>query len=211
MVIQICVPLVGKEPNQHVIHLASQVSRTTTVREVPTKSKLGPCTRDEVLAPSDHPARPSSWLSNGVRPTRSAHERLCRPMEECAQGVALTLDACMAWRMSRPAVVLQRLTGDEDNTESLLVLRRLHMARWSTPAHTRQRGRRREVAHRGLWSGSVATIDGEGRQLLPGVLHVEEGIRKPTWHEKGGERRLAQWLTERGSQQRCDAGAVALR
>jgi hypothetical protein len=31
--------------------LASWISRTTTVCEVPTKSKLGPYSRDEVLAP----------------------------------------------------------------------------------------------------------------------------------------------------------------
>jgi hypothetical protein len=41
------------------------VSRTTIVREVPTKSKLGPCSQDEVLAPSDarpghHPGLPHS-------------------------------------------------------------------------------------------------------------------------------------------------------
>jgi hypothetical protein len=56
MAIQICVYPAGEEPDQHVICLVSRVSRTTTVREVPTKSKLSPCSRDEVLAPSDRPA-----------------------------------------------------------------------------------------------------------------------------------------------------------
>jgi hypothetical protein len=50
-----------EEPNQHGVRLASQVSRTTNVCEVPTKSKLGPCSQDEVLVRSDCPARPSSW------------------------------------------------------------------------------------------------------------------------------------------------------
>jgi hypothetical protein len=36
--------------------MAPGVSRMTTVSEVPTKSKSGPCSQDEVLAPSD--ARP---------------------------------------------------------------------------------------------------------------------------------------------------------
>jgi hypothetical protein len=44
----------GEEPGQHVIRVTPGVSRTTTVREVPTKSKSGLCSRDEVLTPSDH-------------------------------------------------------------------------------------------------------------------------------------------------------------
>jgi hypothetical protein len=48
----------GKEPDQHIIRMAPGVSCTTTVREVPTKSKSGLCSRDEVLAPSN--ARPDS-------------------------------------------------------------------------------------------------------------------------------------------------------
>jgi hypothetical protein len=59
-VIQIGVHPAGEDPNQHVIHVTPRVSRTTTVREVPTKSKSGLCSRDEVLAPSDRLARPSS-------------------------------------------------------------------------------------------------------------------------------------------------------
>jgi hypothetical protein len=39
------------------------VSRTITVREVPTKSKSGLCSRDEALAPNDHPAWLSSWAA----------------------------------------------------------------------------------------------------------------------------------------------------
>jgi hypothetical protein len=52
---------VGEEPNQHVIRMAPGVSCMTTARELPTKSKSGLCSRDDVLAPTDHPARPSSW------------------------------------------------------------------------------------------------------------------------------------------------------
>jgi hypothetical protein len=62
--IRIGVHPAGEEPNQYVIRLASRFSRTTTVREVPTKSKLGPCSRDEVLAPSHRPARPSFWVAS---------------------------------------------------------------------------------------------------------------------------------------------------
>jgi hypothetical protein len=53
--IQIGVHLVGEEPDQHIVHVAPRVSRITTIREVPTKSKSGLCSRDEVLAPSDRP------------------------------------------------------------------------------------------------------------------------------------------------------------
>jgi hypothetical protein len=59
--IQIGVHPIGEEPDQHVICVDSQVSRMTTVHEVPTKSNLGHCSQDEVLAPSDRPAQPSSW------------------------------------------------------------------------------------------------------------------------------------------------------
>jgi hypothetical protein len=53
---------------QHVVRATLEVTRTTTISEVPTKSKLGPDSRDEVLAPSDarpgrHPGLPHS-LSN---------------------------------------------------------------------------------------------------------------------------------------------------
>jgi hypothetical protein len=58
--IQIGVHPTREEPDQHVVRLASWVSCTKTVREVCTKSKLGPCSRDEVLAPNDRPAWPSS-------------------------------------------------------------------------------------------------------------------------------------------------------
>jgi hypothetical protein len=64
MVIQIIVHPIGEEPDQQVIRLASRVSHTATVYEVPTKSKLGPCFQDQVLTPSDCPARPSSWAAS---------------------------------------------------------------------------------------------------------------------------------------------------
>jgi hypothetical protein len=54
----------GEEPDQQVVCMAPLVSRTTTIREVPTKSKLVPCSLDEVLAPSDCLARPSSWATS---------------------------------------------------------------------------------------------------------------------------------------------------
>jgi hypothetical protein len=54
--IRISVNPIGEEPDQHVVRLAPCVSRTTTVREVPSKLKSGLYSRDEVLAPSDRPA-----------------------------------------------------------------------------------------------------------------------------------------------------------
>jgi hypothetical protein len=54
----------GEGPDQHVVRTAPRVSRTTTVRKVPTKSKSGLCSWDEVLAPSDRPVRPSSWAAS---------------------------------------------------------------------------------------------------------------------------------------------------
>jgi hypothetical protein len=62
--IRIGVHPTGEEPDQHVILVATWVSRTTTVRKVPTRSKSGLCSRDEVLAPSDRPARLSSWTAS---------------------------------------------------------------------------------------------------------------------------------------------------
>jgi hypothetical protein len=59
-VIRIGVHLAGEEPDQHVVCMAPRVSHMTIVRKVPTKSKLGPCFWDEVLAPSDRLTRPSS-------------------------------------------------------------------------------------------------------------------------------------------------------
>jgi hypothetical protein len=64
MAIRIGVHPTGGEPVQHVIHVASQVSRMTTVCEVPTKSNLGPCSWDEVLTPDDRAAQPSSWAAS---------------------------------------------------------------------------------------------------------------------------------------------------
>jgi hypothetical protein len=65
MAIQIDIHPVGEEPDQRTIHVTPGVSRTTTLCEVPTKSKSGPCSRDEVLAASDarpdrHPGLPHS-------------------------------------------------------------------------------------------------------------------------------------------------------
>jgi hypothetical protein len=64
MVIQNDIHHVREEPDQHVIRLASRVSRTTTVHEIPTKSNLGPYSQDEVLAPSDRSARSSSYAAS---------------------------------------------------------------------------------------------------------------------------------------------------
>jgi hypothetical protein len=58
--IRIGVHPAGEEPNQHVIRVAPRVSRTTIFWEVPTKSKFGLCSRDEVLAPSDRLVQSSS-------------------------------------------------------------------------------------------------------------------------------------------------------
>jgi hypothetical protein len=74
MTIRIGVHPTGKEPDQQIVRLASWVSRTTTICEVPTKSKLGPYFWDEALASSDRPARPSSWVvSFSLKQTTSKH------------------------------------------------------------------------------------------------------------------------------------------
>jgi hypothetical protein len=59
--IRISIHPTGEGPNQHIICVAPRVSCTTIV---PTRSKLGLCSRDEVLAPSDRPTRPSSWAAS---------------------------------------------------------------------------------------------------------------------------------------------------
>jgi hypothetical protein len=66
-----------KEPDQHTVQMAPRVSRTTAVGEIPTKSKSGPCSCDEVLAPSDaRPGRHSRLPhSPSNRPTRSREVR----------------------------------------------------------------------------------------------------------------------------------------
>jgi hypothetical protein len=73
MVIRIDIHHVGEEPDQHVIRVTPGVLHTTTVCEVPTKSKSGLCSWDEALAASD--ARPShhAWLpdSPSNKPPRS--------------------------------------------------------------------------------------------------------------------------------------------
>jgi hypothetical protein len=68
---------IGEEPDQHVICVAPGVSRTTTIRKVPTKSKSGSRSLDEVLAPSDaqpdrHPGLPHS-LSNTSPQSRGGY------------------------------------------------------------------------------------------------------------------------------------------
>jgi hypothetical protein len=60
MVIRIGIHHIGEEPNQYVIRVASRVSRTTTFRKIPTRSKSSLYSRDEILVPSDRSARPSS-------------------------------------------------------------------------------------------------------------------------------------------------------
>jgi hypothetical protein len=50
---------VREEPDQHAVRATPGVSRTTIIREVPSKSKSGPYSRDEVLASSD--ARPDHY------------------------------------------------------------------------------------------------------------------------------------------------------
>jgi hypothetical protein len=65
MVIRIDIHPTEEEPDQHIIRVAPGVSRTTTVRKVPTKLKSGACSQDEVLSPSDarpdrHPRLPHS-------------------------------------------------------------------------------------------------------------------------------------------------------
>jgi hypothetical protein len=67
-VTQIDIHPAGEEHDRHIIHVAPRVSRTTTIHEVPTKSKLGLCSRYKVLSPSDarlgrHPELPH-YLSN---------------------------------------------------------------------------------------------------------------------------------------------------
>jgi hypothetical protein len=64
-VTRIDIHLTEEEPDRHVIHMATGVSRTITIREVPTKLKSGHCSQDEVLTPSDarpgrHPGLPHS-------------------------------------------------------------------------------------------------------------------------------------------------------
>jgi hypothetical protein len=72
---RIDIPPAGEELDRHVVRAAPGVSRTTTVREVPTKSKSGLCSRDEARRdnstrmPDRHPgsqrcpAWPSSWAA----------------------------------------------------------------------------------------------------------------------------------------------------
>jgi hypothetical protein len=63
--IQIGVHLIGEELDQHIIRLASQVSRMTIVCEVPTKLKLAPAPRMkswplEIVRLDRHPGLPHS-------------------------------------------------------------------------------------------------------------------------------------------------------
>jgi hypothetical protein len=68
-VTQIDIHSVGEEPDKHVVRAAPRVSHTTTICEVPTKSKSGICSQDEVLALTDawpgcHPGLPHSPCNN---------------------------------------------------------------------------------------------------------------------------------------------------
>jgi hypothetical protein len=58
--IQIGIHPTEEEPNQHIVRVAPRITRITTIHNVHNGSKLGPCSRDEVLAPNDRPSRPSS-------------------------------------------------------------------------------------------------------------------------------------------------------
>jgi hypothetical protein len=67
-----------EEPDQHIVCVAPGVPCMTTVREVTTKWKSGPYSRDEVLAPSDarpgsHPGLPHSPFD---KPPQSREVRL---------------------------------------------------------------------------------------------------------------------------------------
>jgi hypothetical protein len=64
MVIWLNIHTAQEEPNQHDIHAASWASCLTTVCEIPTKSKSGLWSRDEVLALNDHPAQSSSGAAS---------------------------------------------------------------------------------------------------------------------------------------------------
>jgi hypothetical protein len=59
MVIRIDIHPTEEEPDQHIVRVALEVSRTTTVCEVPTKLKSGVCSQDEVFAHSN--ARPGHY------------------------------------------------------------------------------------------------------------------------------------------------------
>jgi hypothetical protein len=64
MVIRTDIHPAREEPDQHIICVAPRVSRMATVREVPTKSKSGLCSWDEILATSDRLTQPSSWAAS---------------------------------------------------------------------------------------------------------------------------------------------------
>jgi hypothetical protein len=63
MVIRIGVHPVGEEPDQHVVHVAPRISHTITFCEVPTRSKSGLFSDDEILVPNDRLTRSSSWAT----------------------------------------------------------------------------------------------------------------------------------------------------
>jgi hypothetical protein len=64
MVIQIGVHAVGEEPDQHIVRVTPRVLCTINICKLPTKLKSDPYSKDEVLAPSDRPAHPSSWAAS---------------------------------------------------------------------------------------------------------------------------------------------------
>jgi hypothetical protein len=72
MVIRIDVHLAREELNQHVVRLASRVSHMTIVYEIPTKSKLGHCSRMKswppaIVWPSRHHGLPHSPSNRSPR------------------------------------------------------------------------------------------------------------------------------------------------
>jgi hypothetical protein len=65
MVTQINIHHAGEEADQHAVRTTLEVSHTTTICEIPTNSKVDPCSQDKVMAPSNvrpgcHPGLPHS-------------------------------------------------------------------------------------------------------------------------------------------------------
>jgi hypothetical protein len=53
MVTRIDIHPIGEEPDRHIVRVAPEVSRMTTIGKVPTKLKSGLCSWDEILAPTN--------------------------------------------------------------------------------------------------------------------------------------------------------------
>jgi hypothetical protein len=71
---QIDIDPAGEESDQHVVCVTPRASHTITVCEVPTKSKLVPYSRDEVLAPSDTQPGRHPGASFSLQQTTSKQE-----------------------------------------------------------------------------------------------------------------------------------------